>query len=184
MEDNDAIVRRYPEDRPISEDKGRWWVIHTRTNCEKLIATYCRNREISYYIPLYRKKQRIGCFKRIRLIHMPLFRGYVCIALEKREHKLLYDSKKWVRLIKVHDQEQFVRELENIELTLTNNMDALVYPGLVAGRRVVVKSGPLTGVEGIFLKGKGGAQLGLRATLFNQSVHVLLDPYTRLEPID
>lgn len=183
MENNDAILRRYPEDRSLKEDEGRWWVVHTRTNCEKIIATYLRNREVSYYIPLYNKKERIGCFQRIRVTQVPLFRGYVCIALEKREHSLLYDSKKWVRLIKVPDQTQFVRELENIEQALAKDVDAVVYPGLVVGKKVIVRSGPLTGVEGIYLNRRRGTQIGLRATLFNQSVNIWLDPYTRLEPI-
>lgn len=184
MEDIDGIVRRYPEDRPLEEDEGRWWVLQTRVNCEKIIATYLRNREISHYIPLYHRKERVGCFGRIRVTQAPLFRSYVCVALEKREHNLLYDSKKWVRIIKVPDQRQFVSELEYIDQALAKDMGAIVCPGLVAGRRVIVRSGPLQGVEGVFLKRRGRAQIGLRATLFNQSVNVWLDPYTRLDAID
>jgi transcription antitermination factor NusG len=184
VQDDNAVLRRYPEERPLGADEGLWWVVRTRTNCEKIIATYLRNRGISYYIPLYRKKERVGCFGRIRVTDVPLLRGYVCMALERRRHHLLYDSKKWIRVIEVPDQRQFVQELEYIEQALVKDVDAIVSPGLVSGKKVIVRSGPLQGVQGVYLKRRRGAQIGLRATLFNQSVNVWLDPYTRLEPID
>lgn len=184
MEHATIIPRRFPEDRPLQEDQGLWWVIHTKPNCEKIIATYLYNRRIGYYLPLYKKKERIGYFRRIRVTEVPLFRGYVCVALEKRKHHLLYDSKKWVRIIKVEDQGQFLEELESIDRAIDEEVDLIVRPGLVPGRKVLVRSGPLAGLEGVLLKRRGGNQLGLKATLFNQSVHIKLDALTKLEALE
>ncbi|MDQ1240458.1 MAG: hypothetical protein QG577_2644 [Thermodesulfobacteriota bacterium] len=184
LEDIGMFPRRYPESRPLGEDQGLWWVIHTKPNCEKMIATYLYNRGISYYLPLYRKKERIGYFRRIRVVEIPLFRGYVCMALEKEQHHLLYDSKKWVKLIKVGDQIQFLGELEAIEKAISEEAELIVRPGLVPGRKVLVQSGPLKGLEGVLLKRRSGTQLGLKATLFNQTVHIKLDAFTKLEALD
>jgi len=179
-----VIPRRFPEDRSLREDHGQWWVLHTKPNCERIVATYLYNRGIGYYLPLYKKKERIGYFRRIRVREVPLFSGYVCVALEKERHHLLYDSKKWVRIIKVQDQTQFLEELEAIDRAIEEEVDLVVRPGLVPGRKVLVRSGPLTGLEGILLKRRGANQLGLKATLFNQSVHIRLDAFTKLEALE
>lgn len=184
LDDIGMFPRRFPETRPLQEDQGLWWVIHTKPNCEKMIATYLYKRGISYYLPLYRTKERIGYFRRIRVVEIPLFRGYVCMALEREEHHLLYDSKKWVRIIKVGDQIQFLGELEAIERAISEEAELVVRPGLVPGRKVMVQSGPLKGLEGILLKRRSGTQLGLKATLFNQTVHIKLDAFTKLEALD
>lgn len=105
------------------------------------------------------------------------------MALDRRAHSLLYGSKKWVRIIKVPDQEQFVREMENIDQALAKDVEAIVCPGLTIGKRAIVRSGPLRGVEGVYLRRRGRPQLGLKVTFFNQTVNVWLDPYTRLESI-
>jgi transcription antitermination factor NusG len=179
----DVIPARFPEDRPLDEDIGAWWVLHVKPNCERQVAAYLFHRNISYYLPLYTKKTRVGYFKRIRATEVPLFRGYLCFALDKEQHNLLYDTKKLVRIIKVDDQEGFVRELNSIAKAIETGDDLMVQPGLTPGRRVLILSGPLEGTEGVVVKRRLERQLALSVQMFNQTVLVKLDPLTKLEPI-
>lgn len=179
----EIIPTRFPEDRPLEEDIGDWWVVHVKPNCEKQVAAYLFNRQISYYLPLYTKKTRVGYFKRIRTTEVPLFRGYLCFALNKENHNLLYDTKKLVRIIKVDDQDAFVRELESVAKAIETGEDLLVRPGITPGRRVLILSGPLEGTEGLVVQRRLEKQLALSVRMFNQSVLVKLDPLTKLEPI-
>ena len=55
-----TVKARHPEDRPLDEDLGAWWVMHVKPNCEKQLATYLLNRNISYYMPLYQRKTKVG----------------------------------------------------------------------------------------------------------------------------
>lgn len=178
-----TIHARYPEDRPLDEDLGVWWVMHIKPNCEKMVATYLLGRNISYYLPLYKRKTRIGGLRKIREVETPLFSGYICFALDRDKHNLLYDTKKFVRIIKVEDQRRFVQELGQIVRAIDSGQDLLVRPGLVPGRRVLILSGPLEGTEGVIVRSRLERQLALSVQMFNQSVMVSLDPSTKLELI-
>ncbi|MEW6139947.1 MAG: transcription termination/antitermination NusG family protein [Thermodesulfobacteriota bacterium] len=172
---------RFPEDRPLKADLGHWWVVHVKPNCEKMMATYLFNRGISYFLPMYRKKQRQGHFKRFKIIEEPLFRGYLCFALEKEDHNLLYDTKKLVRIIQVKDQEKFVQELEAVARVAEKLDDLVVKPGLAPGKKIMILSGPLEGTIGVILRRRETKQLALSVEMFNQTVLVRLDPDTEVE---
>jgi len=146
-----------------------------------MIAAYLLKRNISYYFPLYEKHTRVGYFRRIRTNIVPLFRGYLCFALEKENHNLLYDTKKFVRIITVHDQESFVNELNAVAKAMKTGVELMVRPGVVPGKRVYIASGPLEGSEGVVVGGRT-KQLALSVQMFNQSVLLKLDPLTKLEP--
>jgi hypothetical protein len=177
----EAIPARYPLDRPLDEDLGSWWVLHIKPNCEKLVAAYLLSRGISYYLPLYYKKIRLGCFRRTRTTEVPLFRGYLCFALDKEKHNLLYDTKKFVKILPVDDQEKFVSELQSVVKAVECGADFIIRPGLIPGRRVLILSGPLGGAEGVVVRSRGDTQLVLSVKMFNQSVLVRLDGQTDLE---
>ncbi|MGO9569813.1 MAG: transcription termination/antitermination protein NusG [Desulfomonilaceae bacterium] len=179
----ETVKARHPEDRPLDEDLGAWWVMHVKPNCEKQVATYLLNRNISYYLPLYQRKTKVGYWHRIRTTEVPLFSGYLCFALDRERHNLLYDTKKLVRIIKVDDQERFVKELHAISRAIETGEDLLVKPGLVPGRRVLILSGPLEGAEGVVVRRRTERQLALSVQMFNQSVLVKLDPWTKIEPL-
>ena len=176
------IPARFPEDRPLDWDVGSWWVLHVKPNCEKMTAAYLLNRNIGYYLPLYEKRTRVGYFRRIRTTVVPLFRGYLCFALEKERHNLLYDSKKLVRIIKVDDQEGFVNELNAVAKAVETGDELFVRPGVVPGKKVYIASGPLEGTEGVVVGGRT-KQLALSVQMFNQSVLVKLDPFTKVEAL-
>ena len=160
---------RFPEDRPLKADLGHWWVVHVKPNCEKMMATYLFNRGISYFLPMYRKKQRQGHFKRFKIIEEPLFRGYLCFALEKEDHTLLSDTK------------IFVQELEAVARVAEKLDDLVVKPGLAPGKKIMILSGPLEGTIGVILRRRETKQLALSVEMFNQTVLVRLDPDTEVE---
>ena len=183
MIDKQEVPTRYPEDRSLDEDLGLWWVLHIKPNCEKKVASYLFKRHISYYLPLFPQKSRVGHFKRFKTTEVPLFRGYLCFALPKKDHNLLYGSKKLVRVIEVGDQERFVRELQAVAKAVKTGDDLTLKPGLVAGQKVLILSGPLEGTEGTVVKRRDGRRLALSVQMFNQTVLVKLDPFTELEVV-
>jgi transcription antitermination factor NusG len=175
------VPARYPEDRSLQEDVGFWWVMHTKPNCEKIVAQYLIGRNIGYFMPTHKIKSRYGSWGRIRTVDAPLFKGYVCFALPHDELHLLYDSKKIVRIIAVEDQERFIRELESVSLAIEVCEDVSVRPGVLPGKRIRILAGPLSGVEGVVITRRGSSKLALSAHMFNQTVLVSLEPDTKLE---
>ena len=141
MRVTEMVPPRYPEDRPLHEDLGLWQVLHVKSNWEKKVAAYLMGKNISYYMPLQRIRRTVGCFRSTRITEVPLFRGYVCFALERDEHQLLYGSGMFVRILQVEDQERFVNELKAVGRAIETEDDLVLRPGVVPGRKVVILSG-------------------------------------------
>ena len=182
MTTKNPVPAKFPEDLSLDQGLGHWWVIHVKPNCEKMMAAYLLKRNISYYLPLYEKRVRIGYFRRVRTTVVPLFRGYLCLALDRENHNLLYDNNKIVRIIEVDDQETFIKELTAVARAIEMDEELLTQPGLVMGRKVYIASGPLEGSEGVVI-GRRQRQLALSVKMFNQSVLVKLDPFTKVEAL-
>jgi transcription antitermination factor NusG len=181
MARKEKILARFPKDRPLDADMGLWWVLHTKPNCERMVAAYLLNRGVGYYLPLFQKRSKYGNLGRIRTTESPLFNGYLCFALHREDHHLLYGSKKFVRILKVENQERFVTELQAVANAVESEQELLVQPGLVPGKRVLIRSGPLEGTEGVVVTRRGEKQLALSVKMFNQTVMVRIDPLTEVE---
>lgn len=180
----DVIPCRYPEDRPLDEDMGMWWALHVKPNREWRMASFLMHKQISYYLPIYEHKKRFGYPPREKMVYRPLFRGYICFALHKDRHSLLYDSHDFVRIIGVPNQEQFVRELQSVAIALHVGKDLFVRSGLAKGRKVIVGTGPFKGVEGVVTRHSRKGQIAISVEMFNRTVIISLDEFTNLEPLD
>ncbi len=181
MASHDNIPSRFPEGRPLDQDKGAWWILHCKPNREWKLARFLLNHEISYYLPIYERKTRIGYFRRERITPTPLFRGYICFALDRKAHHLLYETHDFVRTIEVTDQDRFVRELELVSRAIETGQELFVMPGIKKGRRVQITSGPLKGAEGIVVGRSKKGQFAITVEMFNRTVIVNVDPFTNLE---
>src|SRR5262245_24519736 len=81
----------------------------------------------------------------------PLFASYVFIAGDENSRLTALRTERLVRVIDVEpfQQDQFRRELASLELALRVSPESLeLHPRITPGTRVVIKSGPMAGVEG------------------------------------
>ncbi len=78
-----------------------------------------------------------------------VFPGYLAVVNGERNHQALRRSRKLVRLLPVKAQENFVRELSNVQRVLEHVGKPELHSGLVRRKRVVIVSGPLQGIEGL-----------------------------------
>lgn len=175
------IPSRFPENRSLEDELGLWWVLHVKPNREWKLVKYLLHHEISYYFPLYDRKTIVGYYRREKITQAPLFRGYLCFALDREKHGLLYESHDFVKIIQIKDQDKFVRELQLVSKVLETGKDLLVKPGILKGRRVMVSSGPLQGAEGIVVGRSKKGKFAITVEMFNRTVIVNVDPFTDLE---
>lgn len=179
----ELVPQRYPEGRPLCADTGLWRVLHVKSNWEKKVAAYLMGKNISYYLPSMKMRMSAGYRRSSRITEVPLFRGYVCYALERDEHHLLYGSRMFVRILQVDDQERFVRELQAVDTAIQTENDLILRPGLYPGKRVVILSGPLKDTEGVVVESGSKRSLALSVKMFNQTVLVRIDPFTRVRAL-
>jgi transcription antitermination factor NusG len=171
----DNPISRYPKDRPLDEDLGRWTVAHVKSRQEKAFAADLINGDISYYLPLIENRTRRRDNGKIRKSLLPLFPGYVAMALDQNTKGRVYATNRVVSIVSVADQRQFVDELLQVQRAIDGNMKVALQPSFTVGQPVRVKSGPMMGLRGEVSHSARETIFVVRIHIFQRAVRVELD---------
>jgi transcriptional antiterminator RfaH len=171
----------YPESSQLTDLPGPWWVAHTKSRAEKVLAHMLCRWDIPYFLPLSeRTTVRKGRhFKSL----MPLFSGYLFFCGDREKRYAALASNKVANVIEVGDQARLVSELTQIHRALLSGAPIDPHPGLKKGSRCRVVAGSLMGLEGIVISRKNGLRLLLEVHILGQAAAVEIDA-DMLEPID
>jgi transcription antitermination factor NusG len=150
-----------------------WMAAYTKPRQEKSFARDLQDRRVTYFMPMVLRQTSSGG-RRLRNLY-PLFASYVFIAGNDEARLAALRTERLVRMVDVEpsQQVQFRRELASLELALRVAPDSMeLHPRIAPGQRVVIKSGPMAGIEGEVLQvGErrklwlGVSTLGVGATL-------------------
>jgi transcription antitermination factor NusG len=130
-----------------------WMVAYCKPRQEKALAWELHRRRVAYFLPMVLRQTSSGGRRRRNLY--PLFPSYIFVAAGEAERLSVLKTERTVRLIDVEPAQQGAlrRELMAIETALRVAPQSLeLYPRLAIGARVLVKAGPLKGVEGVVLQ--------------------------------
>ena len=107
---------------------GRWWVLHTRSRNEKVVAAHLAREDVQYFLPLVRQRRTYG--GTIKSVSIPLFPGYVflCGGPEDR-HKALRTNR-LANVLEVADQGRLKDDLLQIERVVNSDEPVDLYPRL------------------------------------------------------
>jgi transcription antitermination factor NusG len=152
-----------------------WYAIYTNPNHEKKVAEQLVHGSIEHLLPLYESMRRWKD-RRVRL-QLPLFPGYVFVHFALRDRLQVLQIPSVVHLVSFAGQPAPLLEDEVIAIRNCLNHGGRVepHPYLQAGRRALVKSGPLTGMEGIILRRKNRTRFVVSFRLIMRSVSVEID---------
>jgi transcription antitermination factor NusG len=167
---------------PIFDSRSlEWFAVHTWSRHEKSVSDQLRGKDIETFLPLYRslkqwKNGQTGC-------PLPLFPGYLFVRIDI-QHRL--------PVLQTHGVAKFVgfgqkpaalpaHEITQLEQAVAKGFDLNPHPFLTVGDRVVIKSGPLTGLTGILTREKQQLRVVLSVELISRSISVELD-VAHLEP--
>lgn len=179
LSENPTII--YPDDCLNREEyNGQWWVAHTKARNEKALAWQLLKMEVAYFLPLVEKTTVKG--KRKFKSLLPLFGGYVFFCGDEEDRYKALTTNRIANVIPVTDQEGFVSQLRDVHTALTCGVDVDPFPSVVEGKRCVVTTGPLRGVEGIVEKKESVTRILLKVDILGQSAAVTIDP-SFLEPV-
>jgi len=178
-EQNPPIV--CPQDVPVDQLDGRWWVLHTKARNEKALAWDLLSRDVSYFLPMV-EKVRTTRGRRIKTV-VVLFPGYVFLCGCDQDRYTAMTTNRVASAIDVVDQGRIVKELTAIQKALDTPKQLDPFPYLQAGRRCVVTSGPLKGIEGRLVRRKNIDRLVLQVHVLGQAVSTEIDA-ALLEVID
>ena len=178
-EDNPPVV--YPKGALVGEMEGRWWVAHTKSRNEKSLAWDLLRRGTPYFLPMVAKIRAIrGRKVKSELV---LFPGYLFFCGSEEERYGAMRTNRIASTIEVGDQERLIKELSSIQTAMSGRKELDPFPYLQAGRRCLVTSGALKGVEGLLVRRKNVDRLVLRVQVLGQAVSTEIDA-SLLEVID
>ena len=107
----------WPPAESIRTFEGLWWVVHTKSRNEKVLAHDLMAKNISYFLPMTLKVSRRShrTFKSL----LPLFTGYVFFCGNENDRVELLKTNRVVHLLEVPDQDGLLNELGRIERAIS-----------------------------------------------------------------
>jgi len=166
----------------ISYGEPRWYAAYTKANHERTVAEQLGARRIEHFLPLYSSLRR---WKDRRVtLRLPLFPGYVFVRMALRDRLQVLQLPGVARLVGFNGipAELPREEIEALRAGLADGVRAQPHPYLTAGRRVLVRSGPLAGLQGVLLHWKGKWRVVVCLDLIQRAVAVEVD-VSSIEPV-
>lgn len=147
----------------------KWYAIHTRSRHEKQVDLFLSERGIETFLPLIHTLSRRR--DRKKYVDVPLFPGYMFVHADKES---LFDVKYTRGVTRIIGTDIDTptpipdKQILDIKLILEKDIQLDPFPYLKKGRKVMVKSGPLKGVEGVLVERKGHYKLVIRIDLLQK----------------
>jgi transcription antitermination factor NusG len=153
----------------------KWYALYTSANHEKRVREQLELRSVASFLPLYETVRRWKD-RRVHL-HLPLFPGYVFARMALVDRLPVLQIPSVVRLVGFNGCPSPLsdEEIEGLKNGLAGDVKAQPYPFLTAGRRVMIKAGPLEGHQGILVRRKGSVRVVLSLELIQRSIIVDVD---------
>jgi transcription termination/antitermination protein NusG len=156
-----------------------WYAIWTKSHCERLVAQQLMAKSFSPFLPeMDVRSKRAGA---TNLVHVPLFPGYLFVrhAMDKVSYVEILKARGvvrilesgWTRLTPIPDA-----EIDAIQRLVDSGLPIFSHEYFRQGDRVRVVEGPLTGLEGTFVRDKPNqGRLVVSINLLQTSVAVEVD---------
>ena len=164
---------------------SNWYALFTRHQHEKSVAFALSNKNHEVYLPLYRSVRRWQ--DRAKALWLPLFPCYVFIREGMDRQLQILTTPGLIHIVKWGGRPAIVpkAQLDAVRKIVERCPNVETHPYLQSGDRVRVKSGPLTGLEGILTRKKGVARLVVSMEMLGRSAAVEIDELNaeRIGPI-
>jgi transcriptional antiterminator RfaH len=160
----------------LESPDAQWWAIYTRARREKELMRRLRGLQVPFYGPLAPRKTR-SAHGRTRVSHIPLFPGYVFVWGDLEQRRLALTTNCVSKVLLVPDAKELVRDLRQIRRLILSDAPMTAEARLQPGMRVRVRSGVLSGLEGVVLKRRGKDRLLVAVEFLQQGASIALDDF-------
>ncbi|MCB1175384.1 MAG: UpxY family transcription antiterminator [Leptospiraceae bacterium] len=162
----------------VDQSERLWYVLRTMPRHERTLATLLTKKGIEHYLPEISRKRKWS--DRIKLVHQPLFPGYLFIKIHYKSEYIpvlsLAGSVDFIKraetAVSISEGEiQAIRYLVEQGQNLESNAQKKFPPG----QRVQIHFGPLKGHTAIVRKIKNKTRIYITYQLFNRTISAELD---------
>ena len=170
-------------DVPLTGESSQtpWWAMYTMARREKELMRRLRAMEIGFYAPLVPKRTR-SPGGRTRVSHVPLFASYVFVRGSEEERQRALTTNCISRCLEVPDVVRLLHDLRQVRQLISLDAPVTVEARIELGRRIRVRSGPMSGLEGTVVQRRGREWLVVAVEFLGQGASVLLEDF-QVEPL-
>jgi transcription antitermination factor NusG len=163
----------------VSANQVSWFAVQIRPRYEKRVNAELQEKGVKAFLPLYSATHQWS--DRRRLVHLPLFPGYVFVRIVPSVHQR-------VSVLQTNGVLSFVgvrnmgipipeSEIDAIRTVIDGEVSFEPYPHLELGQRVCVRGGCLDGVEGVLTAINGDQSLVVSVNLIQRSIAMRIEGY-------
>lgn len=152
-----------------------WYAIYTRFQHEKSAAALLQRKNFEVFLPVYRSVHQWS--DRNQLVTLPLFPCYLFLrtSADRKVDVLRTGGVRWFvenakRACEVSDV-----EIETLRKVCSSGAGVLPHPFLRQGDHVRVRTGPLAGTEGFFVRTKNQYRVVISVELLRKGVSMEVD---------
>ena len=164
-----------------------WYILHARSRCENNLHYCLEKRELESFLP----KIRVPSKRKDRkvMLQKPLFPGYTFVRtnLDRYEHYRIVKSAGFVRIIGNRIGPLTVPEeaVDSLKIIVATGLPIATGRRFRKKDRIMVVSGPFTGVTGYFSSYRGKGRVIVNIDALNQfaSVEIEEDEIEKLPEI-
>ena len=162
-----------PARAPDQDFQPRWFAVYTASRHEKKVAQHLTQREIEFYLPLFRSKRKWSDGSRVTL-ELPLFPGYLFVRILRSERVRVLDVPGVLAVVGGNGREPVPLPDEAIDVLRSglHLRHAEPHALLAVGQRARIRSGALAGMEGIVVRKKNSLRVVLTLESIQRSISV------------
>jgi transcription antitermination factor NusG len=181
IQSDEVRLPGYAAELPI---EPKWFAVYTNSRHEKRVAQHLTQRDIEYYLPLYKSQRKWSDGSRVTL-DLPLFPGYLFVHIKRNERGLVLGVPGTLAVVGGTGGEPAPLPDAAIDALRTGLHLRHVepHPLLTVGQRARIRSGALAGMEGIVVRKKNSCRVVLTLEHIQRSIAVEVDG-DDLEPLD
>ena len=158
------------------KDFLKWYALYTKPRHEKAVERNLCSLGIEAFTPKRVLKRRWS--DRVMVVEEPLFSNYCFVRTNLQEKNKIVSQKGVVDFVHFNGEYPWIREevIDSLKILLDNKIRLDPYPYIEIGSRVVIKKGPLKGVEGYIIeKRSNNARLVISVEAIASSVQFVVD---------
>lgn len=156
-----------------------WYAVQTRARHERVVMQRFQDKGLTAFLPVVTEKRRWS--DRWKEVEMPLFSCYVFV-------KIMATNEDRLRVLCTDSVFDFVgatrqgtpipdEQIEAVQTIVNERMNWETFPFLKIGQRVRIRSGSLTGVEGILVSRNGKRSVVVSVDAIQRSLAVRVEGY-------
>jgi transcription antitermination factor NusG len=164
-----------------SENAGNesWFAVHTYARHEKVVAQELCQSGITSFLPVLKQVRQWS--DRRKVVELPLFGCYVFVRVATENQQRL-------RVLRVNGVLRFVgnhgmgipipeEQINAVRMVLDQGLPVCSHPFPKIRQRVRIRTGALSGVEGILVARSGERTLVISLDAIQRSLHVRIEGY-------